>query len=181
MTTFKTVEMKAFHCGAIVKRLRFEHRVALARVGRDAHKELRSTFDESCIRRAWFIDGELAAVGGVTGSAASAMGYAWLALSEKATHYPVAILKEVQRQLAAIMVTKRELALTIIGGDEAAKRLAVFLGFHVEDEGPGAPAFTRMGRRSLARHIDTLPDRRIPIGGGYVIGMGYHAPEELGA
>ncbi len=174
MTTFKVTEMRAHHCGQIVRRLRAEHRDALMRVGRDAHLELRATFDASSYRRSWFVDGRLAAVGGVTGPSLAATAYAWMAITQEATRHPFALLREIRRELDAVMMVKRELAVTIIGGDEAAKRLAVFLGFHVEDEGPGSPAFTRMGRRSLARHLDTLPDIRLPIGGGYVIGLGYH-------
>ncbi len=177
MTTFGIVEMKSYHVGRICRRLRVEHQIALARVGRSVHAELKSTFDQSSFRRAWLIDGKLAAVGGVIGPIAASTGYIWLAIAEDATRYPIAMMKEARRQLDNIMVTKHELATTIIGGDEAAKRLAIFLGFHVMDDGPGAPAFSISGRRTLAEHLDAASDIRIPIGGGYAIPMGYHSAE----
>lgn len=177
MTTFQTIEMRSYHCGQIVRRLRMEYLLALARIGRDPHKELRAAYDDSAIRIAWMVNGTLAAVGGVCGPSAAATGYVWLAISEDATRYPVALLREVTRQLDFIMLTKRALQATIIGGDDAAKRFAVFLGFHVSDDGLGASAFTRIGRRSLTRHLDTVPDLRIPIGAGYAIGMDYRAPD----
>jgi hypothetical protein len=61
---------------------------------------------------------------------------------------PIALVKEARRQLGEITVAKRELATTIIGEDEAAKRLAVFLGFHVADEGPGKTAYRRPKKRT---------------------------------
>lgn len=178
MTTYEVIPAKPFHCGQILRRLRHEHVAALHRVGRNVHRELRDVFDQSFLKSAWLIDGELAAIGGVTGSLGDMFGYAWLAITEEATLHPVAMVREVKRQLNRAMVTKRELATTIIGGDAAAKRLAIFLGFHIEDEGPGAPAYTRFGRRNLSNHLESLPDIRIPIGSGYVIGMGFHAEHE---
>lgn len=180
MSRVSIVDMKAWHCGQIIRRLRFEHQIALNRVGRDAHADLRATFDESSYRKAVYIDGRLAAVGGSTGQLASAMSYVWMALTEEATQHPMILLRIIREQLNIIMLTKREIALTIIGGDEAATRLAVFLGFHVEDDGPGAPAYTKGGRRFLSAHLESTPELRHPIGSGYVIGMGYHSPEWMG-
>lgn len=168
------IQAKPWHCGQIVRKLRIEHRDALARVGRDAHRELRNIFDQSAFSRALVINGDLAAVGGVTGTMLESTGYAWIAISQETTKYPVSLLRVVRRQLDEAMMSRHELATTIIGGDEAAKRFAVFLGFHVEDEGLGAPAVTRLGRNSLSRHLDTNADLRAPIGNGYVIAMGYH-------
>lgn len=178
---FEVIEAKPYHCGRILRNLRHEHVIALGRVNQNVHREFRDVFAQSAIRRAWLIDGELAALGGVTGSYADAFGYAWLAITEEAAKHPMAMIREIKVQLEQIMVTKRELATTIIGGDDAAKRLAIYLGFHVEDSGPGAPAHTRLGRRALARHLDGADELRIPVGAGYVIGMGYHAPDEWSA
>jgi hypothetical protein len=173
-TTFSIVPAKPWHCGQMCRLLRHERRRATALVGMDAHRELRELFDQSAFRRAWLADGEMIGLGGVTGSLLAPRGYVWLALSEMARRYPLAVVKQARRQLDEIMVTKRELATTIIGGDEAAKRLAVFLGFHVQDEGPGQPAYSRYGRRTLHKHLETETELRIPVGRGYAIPMGYH-------
>jgi hypothetical protein len=155
--------------------LRHEHQEAAMRVGLDAHKEMRALFDMSAFRKAWLADGKLIGLGGVVGTVISPGGFIWLALSEQAKKYPIALVKEARRQLDEIMVTKVELATTIIGGDDAAKRLAVFLGFHVADIGPGMTARSRFGRRDLSRYLDSDPELRIPLGGSYAIRMAYHA------
>ncbi len=174
---FEVIEARPWHCGQILRRLRIEHRRAIERVGQSAHKELRVLFDVSYLRRACFADGRLVALGGIASSSVlSHYGFAWVALSEDAKKYPVALLKEAKRQIDNAMTTKAELVTTIIGGDDAAKRFAIFLGFHCEDEGPGSPAYSRYSRRNLANHLEMSPDLRVPVGNGYYIQMGYHAP-----
>lgn len=176
---FTIIPAKPWHCGAMMRRLRLEHQRAVARTGMDAHRELSSMFDQSSYRRSLLIDGRLAALGGVTGGMASATGFAWMVLTDEATQYPLYLVREIRRQLDAIMITKRELATTVIGGDEAALRMAIFLGFHVADHGPGSPAASRFARRQLRRHIETDPDLRLPIGEGFCVALGYHAAHEL--
>lgn len=179
MTRFEIITAKPWHCGAMVRRLRAEHREAVARTGMAAHRELRSMFEQSSFRRSLLIDGELSALGGVTGGLASATGFAWVVMTERATKYPLGITREIKRQLDAMMLTRRELATTIIGGDEAALRMAIFLGFHVADDGPGSVAASRFARRQLRRYIESDPDLRLPIGEGYCIAMGYHPQHQL--
>lgn len=174
MTDFTVIEAKAWHCGAIARRLRREHRNALSAAGVDIHRELRSMFDASAFRRAWLIDGDLAAIGGVAGTALSVTGYVWVAMTEQAARYPVALVKEARRQLGEIMGIQRELATTVIPDDPAAARLAVFLGFHVSHEGRGQRALSRFSRRDLIRFIATDENLRIPVGKAYAIAMGYH-------
>ena len=174
MPTFATIPAKPWHCGQMCRLLRHEHRNTIAQLGIDCHAELRARFEASSFRKAWLIDGRLAALGGIMGAPLASSGFVWLALSEQARRYPIAIVKEARRQLDAVMVVKRELATTVLNGDEAAKRLAIFLGFHVSHDGPGQQAFSRFGRRSLARHLDSDPDLRIPIGEGFAVALGYH-------
>lgn len=178
MARFEIIEAKPQHCGAIIRRMRNEHRAAIERTGLDAHRELRAIFDASAFRKAWLIDGELAALGGVSGSHLSPLGFAWVVFSNAALRFPIQIVKEASRQIEAAMTLKRELATTIIGGDTAALRMAIYLGFHVAHEGLGRPAYSRSGRQSLARFIETNPDLRLPIGSGYAIAMGYHASDD---
>jgi hypothetical protein len=174
MTRFEIIDAKPFHCGQIVRHLRIEHRAAVAPTAMDAHRNLRSLYDDSIFRRAWALDGKLAGIAGISGPSISSVGFAWLAMTQAATSYPVAVIREGRKFLADAMVTKRELATTILGGDDGAKRFAVFLGFHCDHDGPGSPAFSRPARRDLARFIDTNPDIRIPTGRTYAIALGYH-------
>ncbi|MBB3453884.1 hypothetical protein FHT86_002140 [Rhizobium sp. BK313] len=177
MPVFSIEEAKPYHCGQMVRILRTEHQQAIARVQLGTHRQMRGCFDASCFRKAWMIEGRLAGLGGIIGTVASPTGFVWLALSNEALRYPVAIVKEARKQLAEIMVVKRELATTIIEGDEAAKRLAIFLGFHVADDGPGAPANSKKDRQVLMRHMENRQDIRVPVGNGFAIAMGYHHEE----
>jgi|HubBroStandDraft_4_1064222.scaffolds.fasta_scaffold02149_4 hypothetical protein len=174
MTEFSVILAKPWHCGQMARLLRSEHAQAIAMIGMDSHRELKKIFDVSLFRRVWLIDGALAGLGGVTGSTMSSEGFIWLALSNKARKYPVAVVKEARRQLAEIMEVKRELATTVLNGDTAAKRMAIFLGFHVSDYGPGAPASSREGRCRLSAYLEAEPDVRVPVGASFAIAMGYH-------
>lgn len=127
-------DARPYHCGQIARILRAEHRSAILAIGLDPHRELRTCFDASCHRRAWFLDGRLVAVFGVTGPRIASTGFIWLALSEEATKYPVKLVREAIREIREVMITKRVLTTTIQTQDEAAVRFARFLGFERADE-----------------------------------------------
>ena len=173
--SFEIIEAKIHHCGMMARLLRYEHHEALARLGADPHRELRACFDQSAFRRAWLIDGRIAALGGVTGTALAADGQIWLAASQRATRFPRAMIEEARRQLDVIMVVKRNLTTAILVGDRAAARFAVFLGFHVDHFGwPGAVE-SRYGRQFMIRRLDDDEEARIPRGNGYMIPLAYRA------
>lgn len=136
MGRFEIIPGRQYHCGAMIRRLRADHRTAIASLGISPHHNLRFNFDTSMFTRAWLIDGELAGLGGVTGSELASTGYVWLALSEKATQFPIAIVKEARRQLARIMLTKHDLVTTIIPEDKTSLRFATWFGFDLVDPTP---------------------------------------------
>lgn len=171
---FQIIDAKPYHCGQMARLLRVDHERALIGMGIDAHRELRRMFEGSHHRRAWMIDGKLSALGGVLAPRVAATGFLWLALSQWATRFPVAMVREARKQIDEIMVVKRELATTILPNDAAALRFAVFLGFHVADDGDGARAFTHEGRRMLMEFARAAKVCHVPCGGSYVIAMGYH-------
>ena len=173
MTDFTIIEAKPHHCGQMARMLRHEHAQAVAMLGMDSHRELRARFDASSFRRAWLADDRLAALGGVTGPILSSMGYVWLAFSESATRYPLAIIKEARRQLAQIATVKRSLATSILDGDETSKRFAVFLGFVPLDQESNHPAISRYGRRELVSRCERNAEARIAVGKGFAVAMGY--------
>lgn len=131
MTRYQIVEAKAYHCGQMARILRDEHKKALSILEVNTHKELRACFDESTFRKAWLIDGRLAAVGGVTGPALSSDGTVWLAMSQEAHKHPREILRESRRQLREISLVKNSLLTLILLRDETSFRFATHLGFHV--------------------------------------------------
>lgn len=113
-------------------------------------------------------------MGGITGSRLSTQGVAWLVLAEEFINHPIMIVGHAKRLLKQEMRTRSELAATILLGDEAALRFAVYLGFHVSDDGDGAPATDRASRQRLARYVENKADIRIPAGPLSVIPMGLH-------
>lgn len=146
---FTPIEAKAHHCGQMVRSLRAEHQQAVAALGINAHRDLRDRFMQSTIRRAWSLDGKLAGLLGVTGSALSAQGLIWLAITDEAAKHPVAVLRECRRTIDEIMIVKRELFTTLIPDDKTALRFAMYLGFEVAHTTP------------------------IPVGRGHVIAVRY--------
>lgn len=170
MVEYAVVEAKPWHCGRMSRILRAEHKRAVAAT--NIHKEMSSVFGQSYLRRSALVDGRPVAMWGVIGTLVSAEGYVWLALSDEAARYPVAVLREAKRQLAAIMQTKRELATTIDVDDSAARRFAVFFGFHVAHDEGGSPATTKAERRRLLDYLDKREDIR--LGDGKIIPMGLH-------
>lgn len=131
MTKFEIIEAREYHCGQIVRRLRENQRVAVMGLGVNPHREIRRNFDLSSVRKAWLVDGQLGAVWGITGPLVATKGYCWLALSERGTRYPIEVVKETRRQIAAIMQTKQEIFTTLLPEDKVAMRFADWLGFEV--------------------------------------------------
>lgn len=177
MTAFKIIEARPYHCGQMSRLLRLEQQRAIAVIGMSSHHELRGKYDSSVFRKAWLINGRLAALGGITGSRLSAFGLVWLALSNEAMRYPLAIVKEARRQLAAAMQTKHMLVTSLLDGDEAAMRFAVFMGFVPYDENEVSPAASVHGRRDMKRKIDESGLARAPLGNGFVVTMTYRQHE----
>ena len=176
MAEFLIRDAKVFDCGRIARMLRPAHEAAYLRVGISTHRELRSTFDKSYYRKAWYIDGHLSGLGGLMGSTLSPRAYIWLALTDRATRYPLEMVREARRQLADFMVTKNELVTTVHAEDKAAQRFALFLGFHVGDQ---PPAETHFGRKTLQEYILSTPEVRIPFGKSHLIRMGYHGAMDV--
>lgn len=129
--TFEIVEGKAWHCGAMSRLLRAEHRSAVDALDLNPHHELRACFDASAFRRAWLIDGAIAALGGVTGMMLNQTGGIWLAVASRAQQFPIAMLKEAKRQLEEILLFKSRVSTQIMRTDPASFRFARSLGFYV--------------------------------------------------
>ena len=122
----RVIEGKIQHCGAIARRLRAGQRTL------EAHRHLRMMFASSRECRAWIDDdGELLALGGVTGTLTSSRGTIWLAVSEQATKRRVAFVREAWRQLAAVTVGLNEIDTTVAVDDEVAYYFAKRLGFYL--------------------------------------------------
>lgn len=126
---FEAIEAKPWHCGALARRLRSEHRDLLDDMKVPTHRQLRETFDASMLRRGWTLDGEVHALAGVTGPSASSEGMLWLAMTDEAARHPYGVARGALGFIETIMLTKRRLSIMILADDKAGKRLAYFLGF----------------------------------------------------
>lgn len=175
--SFTIIPAKPWHCGAMVRRMRTEHASEVVRLGLDLHRELADRFGASSFRRALLIDGHLEALGGVTGSALSGEGYVWLVLSQKAQRYPLALVRHARSQLEEIMATRRVLVTSVLDGDLAAKRFAIFLGFVSGGDEHAQPAVSRTGRRAVVDDLDHDDEARVPLGTGSAVALAYRAME----
>ena len=144
------VDAETWHCGQIARRLRAEHRSLL--IGHDisVHRELRDAFDASMWRKAWFLDGRLMGIAGITGTVSSGEGNVWLAVSDEALGRPISLARLVLRGLEEVMLVKRHLTTIVLKDDRAAVRFAYFLGFHVEMQ------TTINGAAAMIMAFDTL-------------------------
>lgn len=167
MTVFHVRDAKVSDCGPMSRILRREQQAECLRRNVNVHRELRSMFQASYFRRAWTIDGHLAGLGGVKASVMSPIGVVWVALSEEAMKYPIAIVKEARKQLDEIMLMQAELTTSVSYNDEAAQRFAVFLGFGAG----GEAAFSRAGRRNLVDYMNSEPSLRILAGSHWQIAV----------
>lgn len=126
---FRVVEAKQHHLGRILRTARSASIGTVMALGVDPHAELTRVFGESSFRRSWMIDGQLAAIGGVTGSLASSAGYVWLVFGDLGTAFPRAALREARDQLTVIGETFGELRTKVDAADRVAMRFASYLGF----------------------------------------------------
>jgi hypothetical protein len=172
--SLEILEAKRHHCGMMARRMRKVHRDILESGGVSTHRELLWVFNQSSFRRSAFFEGKIVAMGGITGSRLSTQGVAWLVLAEEFRTHPITIVRHAERLLKQEMQTRSELAATILLGDDAALKFAAYLGFHVSDDGDGAPATDRASRNRLVHYVENKLDIRIPAGPLSVIPMGLH-------
>ena len=134
MPEFRIIDPKPYHCGQMARYLRTKHREILEQTGTNAHRTLRDSFDNSAYRKALTIDDRVAIIGGVVGPAMSASGYVWVAVTDEAKAYPIAMVKAIKQVLDVIVSTRHEVTALVVFGDLKAQRFANFLGFDFSDE-----------------------------------------------
>jgi hypothetical protein len=126
------IDAKPYHCGRIVRLLRPEHAAIMKRIGADMHRDLRLHFDSSSYRKAWLVDGQLMAIGGIEGPKAASSGMGWLALAADAPKVGWQFARMALREFDALFPVKHQIATLILKDDLDSVRFAYFLGFRVE-------------------------------------------------
>lgn len=136
------IEAQVWHCGQLSRTLRAEHRAVLDHMQAPTHRELRDTFEDSCFRRSWLLDGKLAAMAGVKGPLATSDGGLWMVITDEMAKHPFAICKHALRYLDEVMRLKTYLGTGVFSDDRGGVAFAYFLGFMVDGREPvnGVPA-----------------------------------------
>lgn len=164
---YQVVPASIRHVRPMARQIRAAAAITLQGFGFHPREALRRAFVASHYCRTALMDGKPIAMWGVKGTMLDEIAFVWLVLSDGVTHMPVSVVKEAQRELAKIMRTVDEVAITVLPDDEAAVRFAVYLGFHDRDD-------IRFSRKELVQAILTDPQYKIPVGDSYVIALGYH-------
>lgn len=164
---YEVVPASVRHLKPMSAQLRAAACITLQDFGIDPRHALHRAFIASRYCRTALMDGRPIAMWGVKGTMLGDTAAVWLVLSQDVTHMPVAVVKEAQAELARIMQTVDEIAITVLPDDEAAIRFACHLGFHDRED-------IRLSRKELVRAIMDDPKYRIPIGDQFVIALGYH-------
>lgn len=167
----EVTEGHLWQCGRIARSMRVDHHRLLLSMGVPIHRELRAMFEGSYYRRAAHLDGTLAAIWGVESTPVSSDGRVWLVLAQHAIKHPMTIIRQARRELTHLAGTKSCLTTTVIADDEPAIRLAVMLGFRVENDPAGVPASGKEGRGRLMRYLKGNPDLLVPAGGAQQIAV----------
>ena len=155
------------HVKPMGSKLRAAACITLQGFGMEPRRALHRAFLASHYCRTALVDGKPVAMWGVKGTMLGDSAIVWLVLSNDVTRMPITIVRTAKAELAKVMESNNEVAITVLPDDEAAVRFAVHLGFHDrEDEG--------LTKRELCEQIITDPKYRIPIGDSFVIAMGYH-------
>lgn len=167
--TYSIVPASIRHLKPMAAQLRAAACITLQGFGLTPRPALHRAFLASSYCRTAMRDGKPIAMWGVKSTLLGDTALVWLVLSESVTSMPISIVKEAKAELAKVMETKREIAITVLPDDEAAIRFAVYLGFHDRDNDDG-----HLSRKALCQAIVADPQHRVPVGDHYVIALGYH-------
>ena len=147
MTSIEIVEATLEHVQIIGESMNHEDRIELLEAGLVPHRAVWRGWKQSIIRRSALVDGELAAIWGVTGGVMGGVGIVWLITSPKARevspHRFAAIYRqEVRNMLEIFPILCNCVDDRYIG----AKRMLRIAGFRLEEPKP-LGKFRRMFRK----------------------------------
>lgn len=134
MNDFLLREARWSDCGAMARKVCAGRWLCYSQAGIDMRSQLRLLWGMSLVRKSWFIDGRIAAMGGLTGTLLSRTGKIWMVVAPEAEEHRFAFLREAMGNLDAIARAKRELHVSIAETDGTALRFAQWMGFR--ENGP---------------------------------------------
>jgi hypothetical protein len=133
---------------ALARNLRDGDRLEVASLGFTPIQGLRRTFYSALYRRTALIDGEIAAMWGLSGTAFGHTGHPWLMTAPLIERLPVSFLREARREIGRMARTHRCLEGWVAAQYTMACRFLEALGFTlgaVEEIGPRKAKFRRFG------------------------------------
>jgi hypothetical protein len=137
MHSYQIVEPKPVHAGMLALRMRPEDRAELINFGFcDVRRTLRRLMLLSTYCRSALIDGEMAAMWGVSGSFMGYSGKAWLFTGQSVEKLPLAFFREARREVNEMLVGRSELVSQVLFSYERSIRFFRMLGFEIENPLP---------------------------------------------
>jgi len=131
------VEATTDHAIELAPRLRHYDCITIATLGLTAQEALVSGVVTSRDTIAALVDGEVILMAGIGfASILSNSGHPWMAASDRIERHPRALAVMGRRWLAHAMSQYRQLTNMVLEEDEKARRLLVYLGFHILTDGP---------------------------------------------
>lgn len=115
----------------IAPKLRTFDRRELAATGISPRRVLLRLLDESPFSWTAFVDGEIAAIWGCSGSLLSTVGEMWLATTPAVERVPMAFVREAKAHIGLLLETKSKLVSGVIEGHNQSLRLWQMLGFRL--------------------------------------------------
>jgi hypothetical protein len=117
----------------LARNLRDGDRLEVASLGLTPIAGLRKTFYSALDRRTALIDGAIAAMWGVSGSAFGHTGYPWLMTAPVIETLPVSFVRQARREVGRMLATHRRLEGSVAAQYAMACRFLETLGFTLGD------------------------------------------------
>lgn len=134
----------------LVAKLRDADRAEVVAMGCDPSRILRSNFRGAFLRTTAFVDGEIAAMWGLYGSALSDVGYPYLLTANAVERVPIAVVKEGIKAVDQMLSVRRRLEGRVAASYDKACRLLECLGFELDDAKPFGPQDVLFRRFSIS-------------------------------
>lgn len=143
---YAVVPGSILHVKPLSRTLRPAACMTLQAFGLDPRRSLRRAFAGSRYTRTAIVGGGPIAMWGIQGPALSDSAIAWLALSDQAAKWPLAIVRCARQELAQMRQRVDKIYATVLYGDERAMLFAKTLGFQAcEGDVPDGMALMMFG------------------------------------
>jgi hypothetical protein len=131
MANYTIIESEPHHFRMLVERLRDEDKAEIEAAGLSANKALWKSYRSAMLRRTAFVDGEIAAMWGVSGTLMSNVGHPWLLTTPACEKVPFAYVREGKKHASEMLQLHPILSNFVDASYERAIRFLKLAGFDV--------------------------------------------------